>query len=434
MDIRDLIRQAEEVRPGDHLVALYRDEKEIEDYITSYIYAALKQNIRCIYITGDADTTAVVEQVRALSTELADTGDLLVLDKADTYSKAGKFDPDKLISMIKTMVESAISDGYIGLAITGEISWVLDYEDGEDLIIEYEWKLNEYIFDSYPVTALCRYNINRFSHEMIRNIIQLHPIILWQNNIHENPYYIPPEGFKNNEIARYQVDIWLQNINSFSDERKRFKTIVEKKQEEMRLLHKQMTSGLVMAFLKLLETHDSYTKGHCSNVSGLAYHLANKLNISEEFITKIYYAGLVHDIGKTIIPQEVLNKPGRLNEKEYDYIKMHPVYGANALAELEQMDDITIAVRNHHERYDGNGYPDGLAGEKIPLMARIIMICDSYDAMTNDRPYRPALTHEYALQELQACAGTQFDPELVKLFVELFPTQEDVNLLSVTDI
>jgi len=424
MPLQDLLNQAVEVRPGDHLVALYAEEKEIEDYVTSFIHSALLRNERCLYITGDVDSSAVLQRVESLSAGSGASGELLVLDKSDMYSKSGKFSPDKLISMIQSTVEAAVRDGFSGLAVTGEISWVLDYEDGEDLIIEYEWKLNEYVFDRYPVSALCRYNVNRFSHEMIRNIIQLHPLILWRSRIHENPYYIPPEGFKTNTIAKHQVDTWLNNIFHFTNAKSRFQSIVDRKQEEMRQLHKNMTNGIIMAFLKLLETHDPYTKDHCSNVASLAFRLAESLEISEEFSMKIYYASLVHDIGKTIIPHGILNKPGKLTEEEYGYIKMHPVHGANALDQMEQVQEIAQAVRYHHERYDGRGYPDGLSGDEIPLMSRIIAICDSYDAITNDRLYRRAQSHDFALREISACGGTQFDPGLVEYFVRQFPEEE----------
>ncbi|HCX65584.1 MAG TPA: hypothetical protein DHN33_10285 [Eubacteriaceae bacterium] len=147
---------------------------------TLYVYASLQRNERCIYITGDVETSVVMQQIRNLSESMDVSGDLIILDKSEIYSKNGKFSPDKLIAMIRNLVETATNDGYSALSITGELSWVLDYEDGQDLIIEYEWKLNEYIFDQYPVSALCRYNQSKFPDSLIRNIIQLHPIILWK--------------------------------------------------------------------------------------------------------------------------------------------------------------------------------------------------------------------------------------------------------------
>ena len=126
----ELLSQAGEIRPGDHLVALYRDEEEIEKYVTTYIHSALSRNERCVYITGDVDTSIVLQKVKELSTGTSPSGDLVIYDRNDTYSKEGKFNPDKLISMITSLAHTAVEDGYTALAVTGEISWVLDYEDG----------------------------------------------------------------------------------------------------------------------------------------------------------------------------------------------------------------------------------------------------------------------------------------------------------------
>lgn len=414
---QELLTQTMEIKPGDHLVALYSVEREIANYVSAYIQSALSQKARCIFIAGDLNTSQVLRPFRTS----VQNGDLIALNRADIYSKEGRFIPDRLIEAIIVLAETALRDDYTSLAITGELSWLVNYDEAEEQITEYEWKLNERVFNRYPVSALCRYNIEKFSDTMIRNVIQLHPFILWQNKIHENPYYIPPEGFKDNTLAQHQVKVWLENIDRFTDQQSRFEVIYASKQEEIRELHRDMTNGIISAFLKLLEMHDPYTKDHCTNVASLAFRLADKLGVSDDFKAKIHYAALIHDIGKSIIPKEILNKPGPLTAPEYEQIKMHPAYGAQALAQVSPLEEITLAVRHHHERCDGQGYPAGLSMDEIPLMARIISICDSYDAMTNDRPYRTALTHDDAMQEILRSAGGQFDPRLVKQFVTLFP-------------
>jgi HD-GYP domain-containing protein (c-di-GMP phosphodiesterase class II) len=419
MDFKRALEQATEIRLGDHMVILYEEEDEVVEYLTAYIHSALMRNERCIYITGDADTNVVLELIRKLNHEEQITGELVLLDRDDTYSMDGTFDPDRMIALLSNLAEEAVSDGYNGLAITGEISWLLDYKNGRELIIEYEWKLNEHIFGRYPVSALCRYNMNKFSDDMIINIIQLHPYLIWKNTIHENPFHIAVEGFKDNEISRYQVQTWLENINRFTDEKSRFQKTIASKEKEMRIIHQTMTDGIVMAMVELLSIHDAYTNNHSENVAMLSKSFAKHIRLTDEEIAKIYYAGMVHDIGKTLIPREILNKKGELTKEEFDVVKMHPVYGATALGHVEKMKDISTAVRSHHEHWNGKGYPDGLREDEIPLAGRILSLVDAYEAMTNDRPYRKAFTKKAAMNEILACAGRQFDPSLAIEFVEM---------------
>ena len=128
-------------------------------------------------------------------------------------------------------------------------------------------------------------------------------------------------------------------------------------------------------------------------------------------------AGLLHDVGKIGVPEAVLQKPGRLTDEEFEQIKQHPAIGAKILRDIKQIEDIIPGVLYHHERYDGKGYPDGLAGEDIPLMGRIICLADCFDAMTTSRTYRKALPLEVAMAEIRRCAGTQFDPRLAEVFL-----------------
>lgn len=136
-----------------------------------------------------------------------------------------------------------------------------------------------------------------------------------------------------------------------------------------------------------------------------------------ELGSSLEQAGALHDIGKVSVPASVLDKPGKLTEKEFELIKLHPLIGEDLLRPLPEMEAILPAVRGHHERWDGKGYPDGLAGEEIPLAARVLCLCDSYDAMTGERPYRESVNRQEALMEILGNSGSQFDPELTGIFV-----------------
>jgi len=174
-----------------------------------------------------------------------------------------------------------------------------------------------------------------------------------------------------------------------------------------------------MAMIELLSIHDTSTNEHSTNAADLARRLAIHIGLPEESAAQAFYGGLVHDIGKTLIPRDILNKPGLLTPEEYEEVKKHPIFGANALARVEDLAEIAEGVRFHHERWDGNGYPEGRKEEDSPLLARILSIVDAYEAMTSDRPYRQALSQSQALDEIRRFAGTQFDPALSIQFVEM---------------
>ncbi|MCB9537811.1 MAG: response regulator [Myxococcales bacterium] len=173
----------------------------------------------------------------------------------------------------------------------------------------------------------------------------------------------------------------------------------------------------IEALVTTLEEKDRYTAGHSARVADFAEITARQMGLDEDFVELIHQAGRLHDIGKMKIRTEELNKPGPLTDEEYERFKMHPVYGEELLGPIPCFREVLPAIGGHHERYDGRGYPRGLEGLKIPLMARIMAVADSYDAMTSHRAYRSALTHEFAVAELKRCSGTQFDPVCVEAFV-----------------
>jgi putative nucleotidyltransferase with HDIG domain len=179
------------------------------------------------------------------------------------------------------------------------------------------------------------------------------------------------------------------------------------------------------ALTNAIDAKDRYTRGHSDRVTELSVRLAKEANVDKAEIEKIRLGGLLHDIGKIGIPENILNKPGRLDDHEFEVIKSHPTLGVGILGNVEFLQNVVPIIKHHHERYDGKGYPDKLMGENIPYFARIVSIADTYDAMTTNRPYRKALTVEESLREIDRCKGTQFDPELAELFIKMIQRDGD---------
>ena len=156
--------------------------------------------------------------------------------------------------------------------------------------------------------------------------------------------------------------------------------------------------------------------------------IATKMGLSGEELDNAYYYGLLHDIGKIAVPNEIINSPSKLTEDEYSQIKVHPGVGNDILGEIKSRPDLAIGARYHHERYDGTGYPDGKKGEEIPLLARIIAVADSYDAMTSNRSYRNYLSQDKVRKELEDNKGTQFDPEIVDYMIQIIDEDKEYTL------
>lgn len=183
---------------------------------------------------------------------------------------------------------------------------------------------------------------------------------------------------------------------------------------------KELFYKTIKSISATLDAKDAYTHGHSMRVTLYSLILATTLYPdNKEFLENVEIAGLLHDIGKISIPQSVLCKPGKLTDEEFQIMKSHAVCSKKLVDNIKQLENMGAWVKAHHEKWDGTGYPDGLKGEEIPLCSRIVAIADTYDAMTSTRSYRNALTHEIAISEIEKCAGTQFDPELAKKFIEI---------------
>ena len=180
---------------------------------------------------------------------------------------------------------------------------------------------------------------------------------------------------------------------------------------------------MIQAMVVAVDNKDRYTRRHSEEVTEYSVKIARAMGHSEEFIERLRLSALLHDVGKIGVPDEILRKPGHLSNEEFAIMKQHPALGALIVGSLPNMRDLVDGIRFHHERWDGRGYPDGLAGEQIPLMGRIMAVADAYSAMTTTRPYRQGLPVERALDELRKGMGQQFDPEPALVFVRLVETE-----------
>jgi HD-GYP domain-containing protein (c-di-GMP phosphodiesterase class II) len=174
--------------------------------------------------------------------------------------------------------------------------------------------------------------------------------------------------------------------------------------------------GLAQSLTAAIDAKDSYTYGHSERVARIAVTLGRQLDLQEEELSDLFLAGLLHDIGKIGIRDAVLSKQGELTTEEFEHVKQHVLIGYSILQNLRPIAHLLPGVRNHHERFDGTGYPDGLAGETIPMMARILAVADAYDAMTTSRPYRHAISVAQVESILSEGAGTQWDPSVIDAF------------------
>ena len=183
------------------------------------------------------------------------------------------------------------------------------------------------------------------------------------------------------------------------------------------------------AMMAALDAKDEVTEGHCERVAKITTHLARQMGVSEPMIVDMERGALLHDVGKIGVPDAVLKKPAALNDMEWEAMRKHPLLAGMMVSKVGFLEGATPILLYHHERFDGGGYPFGLESDKIPLEARIFSVIDAYDAMTSERPYRDAMTHEQAMAEVAAGSGTQFDPAVVTAFGHLMATRPDLRML-----
>ncbi|MEE3332172.1 MAG: HD domain-containing phosphohydrolase [Myxococcota bacterium] len=220
-----------------------------------------------------------------------------------------------------------------------------------------------------------------------------------------------------NNVTREQ-NFELQDMNKNLEAKVRERTgQLAEKNNELRTGYVQTVRALAEA----IDAKDSYTRGHSERVGVYASRIARQLGLRKEMIERVYISGILHDVGKIGIPDAIITKPARLTDEEYDEIKKHPEIGARILEPVEFLSDVVPCVRHHHEWFDGSesGYPYRLRGDQIPLPSRVILVADTLEAMTSNRPYRKGLPLEVVVRELHKYSGSQFDPTIVEALLAL---------------
>jgi len=235
-------------------------------------------------------------------------------------------------------------------------------------------------------------------------------------------FHVP---LSNNIKICIAMDIKEESLLEFSDisliKIKAFQNIIKTyyQNSELEKLKESLTTDIAMSLTNLLKIHDEYTTDHSEQVATFSLRIGEMMHLRDAELQDLYYASLLHDIGKVIIPNDIINKKDRLTFEEFNILKKHPEIGYEATKNLKNLSSISIYIRHHHERFNGTGYPDQLKGKSIPLISRIITVADAYDAMISERPYREALTKKEAMNELVKYKNTQFDPKIVDIFIDL---------------
>jgi putative two-component system response regulator len=234
---------------------------------------------------------------------------------------------------------------------------------------------------------------------------------------------IVAEGLKLHRLEREQRELIKKLGSEYQKLQKREKlldVVVKERTKELEESYLKLKAANRQALLGLaeaIEAKDSYTKGHCGRVAAYAMALAREAGYPEDGMESLEFASFLHDIGKIGVRDAVLLKPGPLDEEEWQHMRTHPVKGYEIASQIDILKATMPCIRNHHERWDGKGYPDGLKGEEIPFSARIVAIADAYDAMATDRPYKASLPLDECERLLRKNSGIMFDPKLIEIFV-----------------
>lgn len=235
---------------------------------------------------------------------------------------------------------------------------------------------------------------------------------------------------KREKLKSRELETAYQQMLRYAEDLR--KSYLQERQQMEKLVQSQNATAITLA--KAIEKRDRYTAGHTDRVTEYAMLTAKQLDWPEERLVVLELAGHLHDVGKIGVPDAVLNKPGKLTAEEFEMMKAHPEIGEQIIRGIDFLEALVPYVLYHHERYDGRGYPKGLSGEAIPIEGRLLAVSDTFDAMTSSRPYRKQLDAEHAIDEIKRCSGTQFDPNIVGAFLEIWNAGLFKPILSATPV
>lgn len=230
---------------------------------------------------------------------------------------------------------------------------------------------------------------------------------------------------ENSDEAEIQIALMILCFGGSYIAARLYEEITQQNEDYVHILNEKneqiqnMTMQTITTIANALDAKDTYSEGHSRRVAVYSAQIAERLGMSEEEVHNIRVIALLHDIGKIGVPDSVLNKPGRLTDEEFGLMKQHTIFGSEILKDIVMIPGVDIGTKYHHERYDGRGYPEGLKGDAIPYIARIIAVADAYDAMTSNRVYRRHLTNEQVMSEIEKGRGTQFDPNIAQIMLIL---------------
>lgn len=268
------------------------------------------------------------------------------------------------------------------------------------------------ILDGWTQTQLCNRIAARYMELLGASAAAMDAQPSYQLHIENEKAYL--ESYQKERDARFWKDLLAKDLEAAC--------IKQEKSAVSSLCGMRVSYGfseLLSTLRMIVDAKDAVTRGHSDRVAYYAEELGKALGAEEEVLHKLRIGGLFHDIGKIAVADEILQKPDSITEHEYEEMKKHPLYGENILSEVSQLKDVLPIVRGHHERVDGTGYPDGLIGEEISFETRVVTVADSFDAMFSDRRYHVGQPLEEVLAEMEACKGTQFDPHIVDVFIQM---------------